>query len=89
MLVPLGPDDPLISVTDLASLSGRFPGHEGSLLLLTMSLIASPPLFTCCHMEPGSGRGSGSEGHEEGNAGETRARAHIDINEWTHCYQLL
>jgi hypothetical protein len=30
LLVPIGPDDPLIDVTDLASLSDRFPVTRSS-----------------------------------------------------------
>jgi len=37
------------------------------------------------HGEAGFGRGLGSQGHEEGKACEPQARAHVDINEWTHC----
>src|SRR5205807_5756467 len=64
---------------------------------LTASQTFRPPcssspwcssLLCSCFPAIGFGRGMGSQGHKEGKACETRARAHIDINAWPHCLQL-
>jgi len=54
------------------------PHHDSHRFLALVSLL-SP-------WNVGSGLGSGSQGHEEGNACETRASVHININARTHCY---
>ncbi len=53
--------------------------HHGSHRFLALVSLLSP-------WNVGSGLGSGSQGHEEGNACETRASVHININARTHCY---
>src|SRR5437899_2136267 len=46
LLVPIGQDDPINTVADLASLFDRFLCHAGVVPLLRMILLAFPLLFT-------------------------------------------